>query len=79
MSEELPRTPGRILSTLICTPWYASPYNAGMRSLVLLLAFPFLFLSGAGPAFAWPTKPVTFIVPYPPGGKPTMKRIGFTG
>ena len=39
-----------------------------MRSLALLLAFPFLFLSGAGPALAWPTKPVTFIVPYPPGG-----------
>jgi tripartite-type tricarboxylate transporter receptor subunit TctC len=39
-----------------------------MRSLVLLLAFPFLFLSGAGQAFAWPTRPVTFIVPYPPGG-----------
>jgi tripartite-type tricarboxylate transporter receptor subunit TctC len=39
-----------------------------MRSLVLVLAVPFLFLSGAGPAFAWPTKPVTFIVPYPPGG-----------
>jgi tripartite-type tricarboxylate transporter receptor subunit TctC len=34
-----------------------------MRRLLLIL-----FLSGFGPALAWPTKPVTFIVPYPPGG-----------
>jgi tripartite-type tricarboxylate transporter receptor subunit TctC len=34
-----------------------------MRSLLLLL-----LASCAGLVHAWPTKPVTFIVPYPPGG-----------
>jgi tripartite-type tricarboxylate transporter receptor subunit TctC len=34
-----------------------------MRSLVV-----FIFVSVTCSAFAWPTRPVTFIVPYPPGG-----------
>jgi tripartite-type tricarboxylate transporter receptor subunit TctC len=40
---------------------------AGMfRSLLASLCA--LGALAAAPAFAWPTKPVTFIVPYPPGG-----------
>jgi len=34
-----------------------------MRRLLFLIAAAWV-----GSAFAWPTKPVTFIVPYPPGG-----------
>ena len=57
-------------------------YNRGMRH-----ALSALFLASlASTAFAWPTKPVTLIVPYPPGGgtdvnarivqEPLQKQLG---
>ena len=42
----------------------ARPYNRGMRYLLGAL----FLASLASTASAWPTKPVTLIVPYPPGG-----------
>src|SRR6185503_18102985 len=33
-----------------------------------LLGLAFALLAGAAPAQEWPSKPIRFIVPYPPGG-----------
>ena len=57
-------------------------YNRGMRHALSALLLALL----ASTAFAWPTKPVTLIVPYPPGGgtdviarivqEPLQKQLG---
>ena len=43
-------------------------YNAGMPRLIAAVAFSLTLCSIGAAAATWPTKPVTLIVPYPPGG-----------